>query len=162
YFQAMSLPVLIKSVERVDDATVKITLVRAEAAFIADLGMDFASIVSKEYADKLIAAKNQRNLDLKPVGTGPFSFVESAGEGVIRYKGNPDHWRGKPALDELVFAVTPDPVVRLQKMKSGECQVADPAPGDIAAIKASPDLVLMQGPNLDVGYLAYNTQQKPF
>ena len=162
YFQAMSLPALIKSIEKIDDTTVKMTLVRAEASFIADLGMDFASIVSKEYADKLIADKNQGKLDLQPVGTGPFVFVESAADGVVRYKANPDYWRGKPALDELVFAVTPDPVVRLQKIKSGACQVADPAPRDIAAIKATPDLVLMQGPNLDVGYLAYNTQQKPF
>jgi dipeptide transport system substrate-binding protein len=40
--------------------------------------------------------------------------------------------------------------------------VAEPAPGDIAAIKANPDLTLVQGPSLNVGYLAYNTQQKPF
>src|SRR5262245_29870833 len=37
YLQAMSLPALIKSVERVDDVTVKFTLTRAEAAFVADL-----------------------------------------------------------------------------------------------------------------------------
>ena len=63
YLRAMSLPALIKSVERIDDATVKFTLARAEAAFVADLGMDFASIVSKEYADKLLAAKNRQDLD---------------------------------------------------------------------------------------------------
>src|SRR5262249_21635472 len=80
----------------------------------------------------------------------------------IHYKGNPDYWRGKPALDELVFAITPDPAVRLAKLKTGDCQVADPAPADIAAIKANPDLALLQGPALDVRYLAYNTQQKPF
>jgi dipeptide transport system substrate-binding protein len=158
----MSLPALVKSVERVDNATVKFTLVRAEAAFVADLGMDFASIASKEYADKLLAAKNRQDLDLKPVGTGPFVFVDYAKDTAVRYKGNPDYWRGKPALDELVFAITPDPAVRLQKLKSGDCQVADPAPADIAAVKASSDLVLVQGPNLDIGYLAYNTQQKPF
>jgi dipeptide transport system substrate-binding protein len=162
YLQAMSLPALVKSVQRVDDATVKFTLVRAEASFLADLGMDFASIVSKEYADKLLAAKNRQDLDLKPVGSGPFVFVDYAKDSAIRYKSNPDYWRGKPALDELVFAITPDPAVRLAKLKSGDCQVADPAPGDIAAIKADPDLVLLQGPALDVGYLAYNTQQKPF
>jgi dipeptide transport system substrate-binding protein len=162
YLRAMSLPALIKSVERIDDATVKFTLARAEAAFVADLGMDFASIVSKEYADKLLAAKNRQDLDLKPVGTGPFVLVDYAKDSAIHYKGNPDYWHGKPALDELVFAITPDPAVRLAKLKSGECQVADAAPADIAAIKASPDLALLQGPNLDVGYLAYNTQQKPF
>jgi dipeptide transport system substrate-binding protein len=162
YFQAMSMPARIKSVERVDDATVKFTLVRPEAAFLADLGMDFASIVSKEYADKLIAAKNRGDLDLKPVGTGPFVFVDYAKDTTIRYKANPDYWHGKPPIDELDFAITPDPAVRLTRLKSGDCQVADPAPGDIAAIRAAPDLVFAQGAALDIGYLAYNTQEKPF
>jgi dipeptide transport system substrate-binding protein len=124
--------------------------------------MDFASILSKEYADKLTADKSQRNLDLQPVGTGPFVFVGYTKDETIRYKANPDYWRGKPALDELVLAITPDPAVRLEKLKSGGCQVADPAPADVAAIKANPALAIVQGPNLDVGYLAYNTQQKPF
>ena len=70
------MPELIKSVERVDDATVRFTLTRAEAPFIADLAMDFASILSKEYADKLAAEGKKEMLDRAPVGTGPFQFVE--------------------------------------------------------------------------------------
>ena len=162
YFQAMSLPALIKSVERIDDATVKFTLTRAEAAFVADLGMDFASILSKEYADKLTAAKSQSNLDLQPVGTGPFVFADYAKDATIRYKANAEYWRGKPAMDELVFSIMPDPAVRLEKLKSSECQVAVPAPADIAAIKANAVSCASARSQLDVGYLAYNTQQKPF
>ena len=51
YSDGMGFPDLIKSVEKVDDLTVKFVLNRPEAPFIADLGMDFASILSKEYAD---------------------------------------------------------------------------------------------------------------
>ncbi len=53
YSDGMGFPDLIKSVEKVDDMTVKFTLNRPEAPFLADLAMDFASIISKEYADKL-------------------------------------------------------------------------------------------------------------
>ena len=49
----MGLPELIKSIEKVDDLTVKFTLNQPEAPFLANLAMDFASIMSKEYADKL-------------------------------------------------------------------------------------------------------------
>jgi dipeptide transport system substrate-binding protein len=49
----MSMPELIKSIEKVDDNTVKFTLNRPEAPFLANLAMPFASIMSKEYADKL-------------------------------------------------------------------------------------------------------------
>ncbi len=49
----MGFPDLIKSIDKVDDLTVKFTLNQPEAPFLADLAMDFASIMSKEYADKL-------------------------------------------------------------------------------------------------------------
>ncbi len=65
------------------------TLNRPEAPFIANLGMDFASIMSAEYADKLMAAGTPEQLDQKPVGTGPFSFVAYQKDAVIRYKAQP-------------------------------------------------------------------------
>ena len=56
YFNGMSMPDLLKDVVKVDDYTVKFILNRPEAPMIANLGMDFASIHSKEYADKMMAA----------------------------------------------------------------------------------------------------------
>ena len=53
YFTGMSMPDLLKSITKVDESTVKFTLTRPEAPMIANLAMDFASILSKEYADKL-------------------------------------------------------------------------------------------------------------
>jgi len=47
YAEGMGFPKLIKSVEKVDDMTVKFTLNRPEAPFLANLAMPFASIVSK-------------------------------------------------------------------------------------------------------------------
>ena len=52
------MPKFLKSIEKVDDLTVKITLTEPNAPMIANLGMDFASIVSKEYADQLAASGN--------------------------------------------------------------------------------------------------------
>ena len=102
YFAAMSMPELIKSVEQVDDATVKFTLTRAEAPFLADLAMDFASILSKEYADKLAAAGKTRDCSTEqPIGTGPFQFVGYDKDAIVRFKANPDYWGGKPEIDEL-------------------------------------------------------------
>ena len=77
---------------------------------LANLAMDFASIVSKEYADKLLADGKRENLNQQPVGTGPFQFVDYQKDAVIRYKANPDYWEGKPKIDDLIFAITPDAV----------------------------------------------------
>ncbi len=71
YFSGMGLPELLKSIEKVDDLTVKFVLNRPEAPFLANLGMDFASIVSKEYSDKLQADGKMELMNQQPLGTVP-------------------------------------------------------------------------------------------
>ncbi|MBD8893768.1 ABC transporter substrate-binding protein [Roseibium litorale] len=163
YFDGMSMPDLIKEIVKVDDNTVKFVLNRPEAPMIANLAMDFASIFSAEYAAQLEAAGKKEMLNQEPVGTGPFSFVGYQKDAVIRYQAFADYWGGKQPIDNLIFAITTDAAVRLQKLKAGECHVMPyPAPADIADIKADGNLSMMEQQGLNVGYLAYNTKQAPF
>jgi dipeptide transport system substrate-binding protein len=163
YSDGMEMPTLIKEIVKVDDHTVKFILTRQEAPMLANLAMDFASIQSKEYADKMMAAGTPEVIDQEPVGTGPFQFVAYQKDAVIRYKANPDYWMGKAPIDDLVFAITPDASVRYQKLKAGECHVmAMPNPADLAAMAKDPDINLMQQEGLNVGYLAYNTLIAPY
>ncbi|MGL4282021.1 MAG: ABC transporter substrate-binding protein, partial [Albidovulum sp.] len=163
YFTGMSMPDVLKSIEKVDDNTVKFVLNKPDAPFIANLAMDFASIQSKEYADQLVAAGTPELLNQEPIGTGPFQFVAYQKDAVIRYKANADYWEGKAAIDDLVFAITPDASVRYQKLKAKECHVMPyPNPADIEAMKADTDITMLEQEGLNVGYLAYNTKQAPF
>ncbi len=163
YFNGMSMPDLIKDIVKVDDMTVKFVLNRPEAPMIANLGMDFASILSAEYADAMSKAGTPDKVDLDPVGTGPFQLVAYQKDAVIRFKAHPDYWAGKAAIDDLVFAITPDATVRYQKLKAGECHVMPyPNPADIEAMKKDADINLMEQEGLNVGYLAYNSQTAPF
>jgi len=163
YFEGMSMPDLLKDVVKVDDYTVKFELNRPEAPMIANLGMDFASIFSAEYADQLMAAGTPELIDQNPVGTGPFQLVAYQKDAVIRYKANPDYFMGKPAIDNLVFAITPDASVRYQKLKAGECHVMPyPNPADLEAMAQDSDIILLEQEGLNVGYLAYNTMVAPF
>ncbi len=163
YFNGMSMPDLLKDVVKVDDMTVKFVLNRPEAPMIANLGMDFASIMSAEHADQMMAAGTPEKVDLEPVGTGPFQLVAYQKDAVIRYKAHPDYWAGKAAIDDLVFAITIDPAVRYQKLKAGECHVMPyPNPADIEAMRNDPDLNLLEQEGLNVGYLAYNSMMAPF
>ena len=163
YYNSMAMGELVESIEKVDDLTVKFTLTRPEAPFLANLGMDFASIMSKEYADQLEAEGRMADLNQEPVGTGPFQLVNYQQDAVIRYAANPDYWKGKQPIDDLIFAITTDPAVRLQKLQAGECHIMPyPAPADIEAIRADESLTLMEQPGLNVAYLGYNTTQPPF
>lgn len=163
YFNGMSMPDLLKDVVKVDDYTVKFMLNRPEAPMIANLGMDFASIFSVEYADKMLKAGTPEVIDQMPVGTGPFQLVNYQKDAVIRYKAHPDYWAGKAAIDNLVYAITPDASVRYQKLKAGECHVMPyPNPADLEAMSKDADINLMQQEGLNVGYLAYNSLVPPF
>ncbi|RJE79709.1 ABC transporter substrate-binding protein [Paracoccus sp. JM45] len=163
YYTSMAMPSLVKSIEKIDDYTVKFTLNQPEAPFLANIAMAFASIVSKEYADTLEAAGRQEDLNNMPIGTGPFTFLAYQKDAVIRYRKNPDYWGTAPKIDDLIFAITPDSAVRLQKLKAGECHLMPyPAPADIESIRADDSLTLDEQPGLNVGYLAYNTTVAPF
>jgi dipeptide transport system substrate-binding protein len=163
YFNSMGFPDLLQAIEKVDDRTVKFVLNEPEAPFIANMGMDFASILSAEYAEQMMDAGTPEQVDLNPVGTGPFQLVAYQKDAVIRYQANPDYWNGRTALDNLIFAITPDASVRWQKLQAGECHVMPyPNPADLDAMRQNPDVEVMEQEGLNVGYLAFNTEKPPF
>ena len=163
YFADMDMPKLIKSLEKIDDYTVKLTLTEPNAPILANLAMDFASIASKEYADMLLKAGKPEQMDQVPVGTGPFSFVTYQKDAVIRFKANDTYWGGKPKIDDLVYAITPDPTARFSKLKAGECNIVGyPRPADLPEMQKDANLTVLSQPGLNIAYWAFNTQKKPF
>ncbi|MBB5722288.1 dipeptide transport system substrate-binding protein [Loktanella ponticola] len=163
YYSSMSMPELVSSIEKVDDYTVKFNLTRTEAPFIANMAMDFASIVSKEYADAMMEAGTPEMVNQAPIGTGPFTFQAYQKDAVIRYLRNDNYWGDPAKVESLIFAITPDASVRYQKVQAGECHVmAYPNPADVADMQSAEDIVVMEQEGLNVGYLAYNTQMPPF
>jgi dipeptide transport system substrate-binding protein len=163
YFNDMGMPKLLKTVEKVDDHTVRITLNQPEAPFLSDFAMEYAGIISKEYADAMLKAGTPEKVDQEPVGTGPFTLVQYQKDAVIRYKAFPDFWRGKAKIDDLVFAITPDASVRWAKVQKGECHLMPyPNPADLDAMKKDANVQVLEQPGLNVGYLAFNVQKKPF
>ena len=163
YFNDMGMPKLLKSVEKVDDYTVRITLERAEAPFLSDLAMEYAGVQSKEYADAMLKAGTPEKIDQEPIGTGPFYLVQYQKDAIIRYKAFPQYYGGKAKIDDLVFSITPDASVRWAKLQKGECHVMPyPNPADLDAIRKDPNVVVLEQPGLNIGYLAYNVTKKPF
>ena len=139
FFRDMGMPELLKSIEKVDDMTVRITLNRPEAPFLADLAMPFNVVLSAEYADQLLKLGKPELLDWQPIGTGPFAFQSYQKDVTVRYRVFEDYWGGRQPIDTLVFSITPNPAVRLTKLKSGECHVmAFPSPGDAPRIAEDP------------------------
>ena len=163
YFNDMGMHKLIKSLTKVDDYTVRFVLERPVAPFLSNLAMEYAGVQSKEYADAMLKAGTPEKIDQEPIGSGPFYLVQYQKDAVIRYKAFPQYWGGKAKIDDLVFAITPDASVRWAKLQKGECHVMpSPNPADLDAIRKDPKVTVLEQAGLNVGYLAYNVERKPF
>jgi ABC-type transport system substrate-binding protein len=161
--QSMQLPSLIKSIEAPDPLTVRFTLDHPDSTFLATLSMGFASIYSAEYADQLLKAGTPEKMNTQPVGSGPFEFVRFQKDAAVRYKANPDYFAGKPAIDPLIFAITPEPSVRLQKLRANECQLTlSPKPLDIAAAADDDKIQVIKTAAFMTAFVAINSQHPPF
>jgi len=148
----------IQSVEVLDRLTVRVSIDRPYAPFLASLAMFPVSIVSPT-AVRRWGADFARH----PVGTGPFRFVEwQAGERVT-LEANPDYWDGAPRIKHLVFATIPDPHQRLVALEGETLDVAENlAPEDLQFAALHPALELHRVPGNNVGYLAMNVGHPPF
>ncbi|MCX4221005.1 MULTISPECIES: ABC transporter substrate-binding protein [Pseudomonas] len=162
YFTDMGMDTNITKIDKVDDHTVKFTLKEVDAAFIQNMAMSFASVQSAEYAAQLLKEGKAADINQKPIGTGPFVFKSYQKDSNIRYTGNKDYWKPEDVkIDNLIFAITTDPSVRIQKLKKNECQVTlFPRPADLAALKADPALKMPDQAGFNLGYIAYNVMDK--
>ena len=162
YFTDMGMDTNITKIDKVDEHTVKFTLKEVDAAFIQNMAMSFASIQSAEYAAQLLKEGKAADINQKPIGTGPFVFKSYQKDSNIRYTGNKDYWNPSDVkIDNLIFAITTDPSVRIQKLKKNECQVTlFPRPADLAALKADKTLKMPDQAGFNLGYIAYNVMDK--
>jgi peptide/nickel transport system substrate-binding protein len=105
----------------------------------------------------------------KPVGTGPFKFVEWRRGELVRLDRNPDYWRaGQPYLDRVVVRFIPDSATRTALLEKGEAHVAGfgAVPyNDVKRLAALPAMsVTTKGYEMvsPVVELLFNTKKPPF
>jgi ABC-type transport system substrate-binding protein len=102
-------------------------------------------------------------VDTWPVGTGPYALQQYKVDSLIRYIANPHYWDGDVPTKHLIFSITPNVETRLAKLQTNECQIIPaPTPVQFPVIKGNKDLALHSVEALNVGYLAFNTEKKPF
>ena len=163
YFQSLNLNNNIQAVTRINGYRVEIQLLKPDSSFLANLATDFAVILSAEYGQQLLTQKTPELIDIMPIGTGPYKFVEYRKNQFIRYSNHEDYWRYQVKNQHLVFDITPRSALRLAKLLTGECDVsAFPAQSELDIVRENENLALLEKPGLNVGFWAFNTQREPF
>jgi dipeptide transport system substrate-binding protein len=162
-FLNLRLGDLLERVEKVDDLTVRFVLRYPDAAFLDNLAHNSQGIHSAEHAEAMMKAGTPERVDTQPIGTGSYQLVQYQKDTLLRLRVFPDHWEGPAPTQQLVYVITPDPAVRQAKLQAGECHIMSfPNLADVPVLEADPNLTLMKTPLMSVGYLAFNTQKKPF
>jgi peptide/nickel transport system substrate-binding protein len=107
----------IKSVDVVNDSTVRINLIAWDSTFISNLAQPTGLMISPAAFKKNGADWCSNN----PIGTGPFQIV-SRQQGVrTSFKKFDGYWqKGKPYLDKIEFTFIQDPLTREMSLKKGD------------------------------------------
>jgi peptide/nickel transport system substrate-binding protein len=87
---------------------------------------------------KHVAQVGDAEFGRKPVGTGPYRFVEWIKDERLVLEANRDYHRGAPAIERLVFRPVPELTTRVAALLSGQADlVSDIPPDQVAKIRAS-------------------------
>jgi peptide/nickel transport system substrate-binding protein len=160
YWVSMEMDDTIGAVEATGEYTVVFKLKRVEAPFLANMGMDFADIISPT-----AFMKNPKEFLRNPVGSGPFKFVSWVKDDRIILEKNEDYWdkTGGPYLDKVVFRAIPENSVRFLELKAGSIHVCQfPNPADIKLAREDKNLILPTQPGMNIGYLSFNHTKEPW
>lgn len=150
-----------KPIDVLDDYTVRFRLRYPYGAFLAVLVNPRAGIIPEHLLKGVDL--NTAEFNRKPVGTGPFRFVEwRRGERLVM-EANAQYHGGRPALDRLIYRVIPDAVVLLQELRAGGVDFIESPPlTEVARLKQTQGLRVLVADNTSYNYLGYRQDLPPF
>ncbi len=149
----------VKSIEAVDELTVKFTFCFPDPAFPSKAAFSAFAIHSAEYLE---ATGGGGELVEDPVGTGPYT-VEAWERGESLTLSRFDDYWGDPALTEtVVFRWNAEGAARLNELRAGTVDGIDnPSPDDYEGIRADEELILYDRPGTNVFYIGLNNWMEP-
>ncbi|MFS8524383.1 MAG: ABC transporter substrate-binding protein [Limnochordales bacterium] len=120
----------IAAVEIVDPLRVRIHLSRVDASIIWRLTE--LAMVPPNY----IRQAGDAGFARRPVGTGPFRFVEWVRDDYVLLEANPDYFaagvKGGPGVERVVFRTLPEDSTRVAELRAGGVDLIERVPVDAA------------------------------
>ncbi|PYE85529.1 ABC transporter substrate-binding protein [Pseudoroseicyclus aestuarii] len=152
----------LSGVSVIDDKTVEITLSRPDATFGHVMALNFASIVPQEAVEEA-----GEDFGRQPVGSGAFRLAEwTPGQQLVFERFEEYHRAGVPKLDSVTFNIGLDPTVALLRIQNGDADIPGDGipPAQFLQVTgdAAYDDQIVEGGQLQTGYITMNTQMAPF
>jgi peptide/nickel transport system substrate-binding protein len=142
--------------EMVDDYTVNLVTRQPYAPLINRL-LDFAMV-----PPKYVAEKGNQGMALRPVGTGPYRFVELIKDDRMVVEAFDRHWRGAPKIKRIVYKPIPEPFTRAAALRNNEVDLVTTMPPSLAReLERAPGIRVQRVPSSWIIYLGLNALKKP-
>jgi len=143
-------------VDVLDDVTVSL-VTRAPYAPLLNRLIDFPILPPKYTAEK-----GNQAFALRPVGTGPFRFVELVKDDRLVVEAFDRHWRGAPKIQRITFKPIPEPFTRAAALRNGEVDVITTVPPTLAReLERVAGVRVHRVPSTWQIYLGLNALKKP-
>jgi cationic peptide transport system substrate-binding protein len=160
WFESLAFDKLINDIVAIDSHTVKFILSRPDNSFLSNLATSYAVIYSQEYGQQLLQAGQLSQLDMKPIGTGPFYLDQYIPNDLIRLKRHWGYWQGAAPMGQVVFDISSRGTGSLAKLLSHECDVlSSPIASQLSVISDHSEFELMAQTGMNVSFLALNNNK---
>jgi len=146
----------IARVDVIDDYTVNLVTRQPYAPLINRL-LDFP-MVPPRYATE----KGNQGMALRPVGTGPYRFVELVKDDRLVVEAFDRHWRGAPKIRRVVYKAIPEPFTRAAALRNSEVDLITTVPPNLAReLERVAGVRVQRVPSTWIIYLGLNALKKP-
>ncbi len=143
-------------VEALGDYEVKITLKEMSPTFIPDV-----SDISRVMA--IIPNGVGDELKQKPIGTGPYKFLETLTDSYVKLERFDEYWGGPKPVKYLVYKVYPEVAARIMALEAGDIDLCfNPTVSDLERIKSNPDLRVLECNSANAEVFGFNVSTPPF
>ena len=127
----------------------------------------FLAILASGYTPIYSCHVSQRDMRTKPVGTGPFKFVEFKTNESIKVVRNPDYWKkGRPYLEGIEYTIIPNRSTAILAFTAGKFDMTFPTEVSIPLLKdvrsQAPKAVCVVAPTNVSTNLIVNRDSPPF
>jgi len=151
---------LFKSMEAVDEKTVKFTLCYPDVAFPSKVAFSAFAINDADYLE---ATGGGGDLIEKPNGTGPYMLADWRRGDQMIFQRFEDYWGDKAIPATVVFRWGAESAQRLVELQAGTVDGIDGVgPDDFATVEEDPNLQLALRSGTNVFYLGMNNKYPPF
>ena len=121
-----------------------------------------SGVCSVHIASKAYYEKSADDFVTKPVGSGPYQYVERNKGSNVTLKAYDQYYRGAAAIKDVKFEVIPDQSTKAIALQTGDVNFASIESSGMTQLQADKNITISEVPTSGFTYVCMNTEKAPF